>query len=133
MINSLSDFGRNVTLASSHSNTLSQSADCCAGGFFFSRVAFTDSLSRVSTYIVIMVLTETLLQLGFFCLFVFFSSFCICNTKLLFVSLSMTIVKRTQKKLFVLVVYFFYSALSVFAVITFQLVVAPAIHDYQAL
>lgn len=56
-----------------------------------------------------------------------------CNIKLLFVSLSMTIVKRTQKKLFVLVVYFFYSTLSVLAVITFQLVVTPVIHDYQAL
>lgn len=57
-----------------------------------------------------------------------------CNTKLLFASLSMTIVKTTQKKFFVLVVFlFFYSALSVLAVITFQLVVAPVIHDYQAL
>lgn len=69
MINSSSDFGRNVTLASSHSNALSQSADSCAGGFFFSRVAFTDSLSRVRTYIVLMVLTETVLQLVFFVCF----------------------------------------------------------------
>lgn len=45
----------------------------------------------------------------------------------------MTVVKTTQKKFFVLVVYFFYSALSVLAVITFQRVVAPVIHDYQAL
>lgn len=101
-------------------------------GFFFSCVAFTDSLSRVRTYIVIMVSTETVLHFVFLFGF-FFSSFCMCNTKLLFAFLSMTIVKTTQKKFFVLVVYFFYSALSVLAVITFQRVVAPVIHDYQAL